>query len=211
MKKNNASEAAPLNGNVWTSREAYLLAMVCLLCGLVMGYLVRGSSPAAPLAVGAATPAQNPAPGSAPLHSAEAVQPLAAPMLAALKADPKNLDALVGLGNLYYDHHVYDQAILFYTRALELKPGDVNVRTDLGTAYWYSGHADNAIAEYEKVLKAQPGFAPALLNRGIVLLEGLKDAGGAIASWEKLLATNPLYPDQARVRSLIAEAKARAK
>jgi tetratricopeptide (TPR) repeat protein len=209
MKKTNAPEVESSTG--WSSREAYLLALVCLLCGFGMGYFIRGSSPALPVSVGAATPLA-PAPSDgATLHSAEALQPLAAPMLAAVKADPKNRDALVQLGNLYYDHHVYPEAIQYYTRALELKPDDVNVRTDLGTAYWYSGFADNALAEYEKVLQLKPDYAPTLMNLGIVRLEGLKDARGAIAAWEKLLTVSPQHPEKQRVLALIEQAKTRLK
>jgi tetratricopeptide (TPR) repeat protein len=205
MKKTNTPEVqVPV---AWSSREAYLLALVCLLCGFGMGYFIRGSSPAMPISVGAATPAaQAPADGPT-LHSAEALQPLAAPMLAAVKADPMNRDAIVQLGNLYYDHHVYPEAIQYYTRALELKADDVNVRTDLGTAYWYSGFADNAVAEYERVLKLKPDYAPTLMNLGIVRLEGLKDPRGAITAWEKLLAVNPQHPEKQRVLALIEQAK----
>ena len=197
----------------WTSREAYLLALVCLFAGLALGYLFRGSS-AVP-ALGASTAAQTPAAplGVSPvadnsaLHSAQALEPLARPFLLAIQADSKNVDALVQLGNLYYDHHVYPEAIAYYKRALELRPKDLNVRTDLGTAYWYSGFADPAVAEYQKVLAAQPAFAPALMNLGIVKLEGMKDAAGAIVAWEKLLATNPQHPERDRVLSLIERAR----
>jgi tetratricopeptide (TPR) repeat protein len=205
MKTTNAPDVQ--SPTPWSSREAYLLALVCLLCGFGMGYFVRGSSPAMPATVGAATPAtQSPTSGST-LHSADALQLLAAPMLAAVKADPKNRDAFVQLGNLYYDHHVYPEAIQYYTRALELKADDANVRTDLGTAYWYSGFADNAVAEYEKALKAKPDYAPTLMNLGIVRLEGLKDARGAIVAWERLLTTSPQHPERQRILALIEQAK----
>lgn len=207
---------ASSNAN-WTSREAYLLALVCLLSGLALGYLFRGSSPPgstagvpAPSAV-SSVPGGAPAAGGAALHSAEAVEPLAAPLLAAVKANPGNVQALVELGNLYYDHHVYPQAIEYYRRALEFRPDDPNVRTDLGTAYWYSGFADQAIAEYTKVLAKNSTFAPAMLNTGIVRMEGLKDYAGAVAAWEKLLATNPQHPERGRVEGLIAQTRARMK
>lgn len=35
--------------------------------------------------------------------------------------------------------------------------------------------------------------------------DGKRDYAGAIAAWEKLLASNPLYPDVRKVRTLIAE------
>jgi len=204
----NQNAAAPGTAT-WTSREAYLLALVCLMVGILIGYLFHGSSaPVATVGQAGAMPPQAAAPSAgSPTHSAEALAPMAAPLLMAVKADPKNVEALVQLGNLYYDNHVYPQAIEYYARALEMKPDDANVRTDLGTAYWYSGFPDKAIVEYEKSLKVQPGHAHTLFNMGIVRMEGLKDPAGAIAAWEKLLAANPDYPEKDRVRALIAQAK----
>ncbi len=198
------------SGGTWTSREAYLLALVCLMLGLVVGYMFRGSA-AVPGAVpvttaGVTPPAGAPQAPSAP-PTAESLQPLAAPLLAALKADPKNADTLVQLGNLYYDNRVYPQAIEYYTRALELRPNDPNVRTDLGTAFWYSGFAEKAVAEYQKSLAANPTHDHTLFNLGVVRSEGLKDYPGAIAAWEKLLSTNPNYPEKQRVLDLIEKAK----
>jgi len=200
----------------WSSREAYLLGLVCLMVGLLIGYLFRGSS--APLATsgqsisnppgqfGTPAAASMPPAANAPA-TAESLQPLAAPLMAALRVDPKNVENLVQLGNLYYDHQVYPQAIEYYTRALELRPNDVNVRTDLGTAYWYSNLPQQAVKEYEKSLAINPSHPNTLFNMGIVRSQGLKDPPGAIAAWEKLLKTNPDYPEKQRVLSLIAQAK----
>jgi tetratricopeptide (TPR) repeat protein len=206
VPENQNSAAAPAT---WTSREAYLLALVCLMVGILIGYLFHGSSaPVATAGPAAATQTVPAAPSAgSPTHSAEALEPMAAPLLMAVKADPKNVAALVQLGNLYYDNHVYPQAIEYYARALEMKPDDANVRTDLGTAYWYSGFPEKAIVEYEKSLKVQPGHAHTLFNMGIVRMEGLKDPAGAIAAWEKLLAANPGYPEKDRVRALMAQAR----
>ena len=170
-----------------------------------MGYIFRGSSPAP--VVGATSPGTSApaAPGAMP--SAESLQPLAAPLLAALKADPKNFETLVQLGNLYYDHRIYPEGIEYYTRALELRPNDVNVRTDLGTAFWYSGFPEKAVAEYEKSLAVDPTHANTLFNLGIVRSEGLRDPAAAITAWEYLLKSHPEYPEKQRVLELIAKAR----
>jgi cytochrome c-type biogenesis protein CcmH/NrfG len=210
-QKQNSHHAPAASPGTWTSREAYLLALTCLVVGILIGYLFHGSSTSVVTTAGQGTPAAGapgaPATGGDPTHSAEALQPLAAPLLTALKAEPKNVKVLVQLGNLYYDNHVYPEAIQYYTKALELEPNDVNVRTDLGTSLWYAGFPDKAVAEYEKSLKVQPNHPQTMFNLGIVKMEGLKDAKGAIAAWEKLLVTNPGYPERERVTALIAQAK----
>lgn len=188
----------------WSSREAYLLALVCLLTGLVMGYLFHGSSaPVAPT-VAAAQPA---APPQAAMPSGQDLGPLAAPLLSALKVDPNNFDTLVHLGNLYYDHQVYPDAIEYYGRALAIRPDEVNVRTDLGTAFWYSGFPEKAVAEYDKALTVDPKHANTLFNMGVVKLEGLKDAAGALAALEKLMTSNPAPQQRTRAAEMMARAR----
>jgi tetratricopeptide (TPR) repeat protein len=207
-RENNSS------GGTWTTREAYLLALVCLTLGLVVGYMFRGSAAVpgpAPLTTAGVIPAANAPPTAAAPPTAESLQPLAAPLLAALKADPKNFDTRVQIGNLYYDNRVYPQAIEYYTQALELRPGEANVRTDLGTAFWYSGFPEKAVAEYQKSLAVNPTHANTLFNLGVVRSEGLKDYAGAVAAWEKLLSTNPIYPEKQRVLELIEKAKSQKK
>jgi cytochrome c-type biogenesis protein CcmH/NrfG len=196
------------DSGTWSSREAYLLALVCLLSGLVLGYLFHGSGAPVASTVAAAQPAGPAAQPSMP--SAQDLTPLAAPLLAALKVDPNNYETLVQLGNLYYDHHVFPEAIQYYGRALTIRPNDPNVRTDLGTAFWYAGFPEKAVAEYEKSLAADPQHANTLFNLGVVRLEGLKDAQGAIAAWEKLLAANPSVAQRGRAMELIAQARQQA-
>jgi len=44
---------------------------------------------------------------------------------------------------------------------------------------------------------------------GVVRADGKRDYAGAIAAWESLLQSNPTYPDVAKVRSSMADARAR--
>jgi len=193
---------------LWTPREAYLLALVCLLSGLMLGYLFHGSSPAVlqtPLTASSSAPVS---PASSPMPSAQALAPLAAPLLTALKADPRNAATLTRLGDLYYDHQAYPEAIQYYVQALEVEPKNLNARTDLGTAYWYSGFPEKAVAEYEKSLAVDVNHVNTLFNMGIVRLEGLKDASGAIKYFEKVLESNSASPEQReKVREMLAKAK----
>ncbi len=180
----------------WTIRKVCLVALVWLLAGFVLGYQFRGST------------------GKMVPLSANALSRAAAPMLAALRADPNNVETLMQLGNFYYDHYdhqLYQKATEYYGRALELRPNDMNVRTDLGTAYWYSGLPEKAVTEYEKSLALDPTDANTLFNLGVVRLEGLKDAKGAIAAWEKLLATNPQAQQRQQAMELIAKARAQTR
>lgn len=187
----------------WSTREAYLLALVCLFMGLIVGYVFRGSPAQGPAV---ATPAVAAAPQQMPA-SPESLNVVAAPLLDALKANPKDAETLAKLGNLYFDHQFYSESVKYYQQALELRPNDADVRTDMGTAYFYMGFADRAVAEFEKSLQADPKHLNSLFNLGIVRSQGLKDYAGAVQAWERLLQVSPDHPQKEKIRQLIAEAK----
>lgn len=201
---------------IWTDVQAYTLAVICLLLGVVGGWLIRGSqSPASSPAAAASSPAPNGMGGAMDSQpSAEKLRQMAdaqaAPLIEKLKADPKNPDLLVNVGNAYYDAQQFPVAIDYYGRALAIKPADASVRTDMATAYWYMGDTDRAIAEFNTSLTYEPNKANTLFNLGLVKWRGKMDLNGAVADWEKLLATNPNYEAKDKVEQLIAEAKKHA-
>jgi tetratricopeptide (TPR) repeat protein len=207
----------------FTSAQAYTLAVITLAIGIAVGYFARGSAPVsapnetaqaasfpAGMGGGAMGSAQLPGIGSAQQQqgaSPEMLAKAAEPLLAQLKANPKDFETLTKLGNLYYDGSAYPQAIEYYEKALNVQPNNPDVRTDLGTAYWYTGNADQAIANFEKALAIRPNHPGTLFNLGIVRWQGKKDPKGAIGAWEKLLQTNPDYPQKEQVQKLIEGAK----
>ena len=129
------------------------------------------------------------------------------PLLEKLKADPTNAGLLANIGNVYYDTQQYPTAIDYYQRALKVEPANTGVRTDMATAYWYTGNADTAIAEFQKSLSYEPNKANTLFNLGIVEWQGKMDIDKAVATWQKLLDTNPNYEGKEKVLELMAQAK----
>ena len=198
----------------WTGVQAYTLAVVCLLLGMAGGWLIRGSqAPAAAAPVESAS-ASAPAPPGGAMNSQPTPEQLkrmadtqAAPLIEKLKSDPNNPELLTSIGNYYYDAQQYPTAVDYYQRSLKAKPSDASVRTDMATAEWYMGNADGAIAEFDKALTYEPNKPNTLFNRGLVKWQGKMDVKGAVADWEKLLATNPNYEGKHKVEQLIAEAK----
>src|SRR5271157_5938318 len=140
----------------WTSVQAYVLAVICLLVGIAGGWFIRGSqSPAAAAteAPSASAPAMGNVNAAAQAPSPAEMQKMAdtqaAPLLDKLKADPTNAGLLENIGNIYYDAQLYPTAIDYYQRALKVEPTNTGVRTDMATAIWYTGNADAAIAEFQ--------------------------------------------------------------
>jgi len=201
----------------WTSVQAYVLAVVCLLVGVAVGWLFRGSqSPAADAPMQTASAAAPAGMGAgmnmqpSPEQMKKMADTTAAPQLEKLKADPNNPGLLASIGNVYYDAQIYPVAIDYYQRALKARPEDVSIRTDLGTADWYIGNTDAAIEEFNKALSYDPNNANTLFNLGIVKWQGKMDIDGAVSAWQKLLEKNPTYEGKERVEQLIAQAKKHA-
>ena len=212
------------NGSAgFTTAQAYTFAVITLAIGIAVGYFARGSASApnvpetaqaaAPAATGSPmgmSPAQLPGIGSAQQPQAPSPQMVAqaaAPLLTQLQNNPNDVETVIKLGNLYYDSQAYPQAIQYYEKALVAQPKNADVSTDLGTAYWYTGDADRAIASFERALSTRPDRASTLFNLGIVRWQGKKDPKGAVVAWEKLLKTNPDYPQKEQVQMLIERAK----
>lgn len=199
------------SAGAWTGTQAYLLAVFCLLLGVALGYLFRGSASPAAATTTNAQPggdSRQPAPASADVQAALAQA--AAPLLDAINRNPNDYDSLVKLGDVFYDGQQYPNAIQYYERALAIHPENPDVRTDMGTAYWYTGDADKAIAAMQTSLKYRPGHPQTLFNLGWVRWQGKADPKGAISAWEQLLKANPDYPQRQQVEQYIAKAKEHA-
>jgi cytochrome c-type biogenesis protein CcmH/NrfG len=210
---NDKVESANLNGK-WQSWQVYVMAAVCLLVGVLVGYLVRGSAPAA----STQAPAAQSAPGApaAPQQKVPTLDDMkrmadkqTEPLLAKLKTDPNNADMLNQVGNIYRMTHQFQTAATYYRKSLDLNPKNVGPRTDLASCLYYQGDVDGAIAQLEKSLTYDPKHAGTLLNLGLIRWKGKNDSAGAIASWQKLLKLYPNYQHRDTVEKLIAEAKTR--
>lgn len=122
-----------------------------------------------------------------------------------LEKDPKDIEALVFMGNANYDIQRFEKAKEFYQRALEVDPNNTHVRTDLASSYRSLGETDLALEELNKVLKADPKHEVALYNSGIILLNDKNDAEKATAAWEKLVQLKPNDPLSEELKKKIGE------
>lgn len=174
-----------------------------VLFGVIVGYMLGVSrTGAGSLPMAAVQAAAAPAPGLANEQELQGWRNI-------LASDPKNLRANVELANRLYDAGRYGDALPYYQQAFTIDSKNVNVSTDLATALYYAGRADEALAQFERSLAIDPKHGQTLFNLGIVKRDARNDPKGAIAAWERLLTSVPDYPDAAKVRTMIAELKAR--
>jgi cytochrome c-type biogenesis protein CcmH/NrfG len=181
-----------------SSVNVLFAGVACLIVGLLIGYYFGLRSAKTSGSAGAIP--SNALPGKpAAFIQSEAT------LRAMIQSDPKDLNALIQLGNLYYDHGQFHDAADWYGRALEINPDNADVLTDRGTSLWNLGQADAALADFQKALAIDPSHAQTLYNMGVVYLNGKADPAEARKVWERLLATNPNYPDRAGLQQRIAE------
>jgi cytochrome c-type biogenesis protein CcmH/NrfG len=211
---NEAVEQAT-GGSAWQVKQVYTMAAICLLVGLAIGYLFRGSqSPAlpAPGVGGGQPPAVTGAMGDRQMPSLEQMKQMAdkkaAPLLEKLKSDPNNSDLLVQVGNLYKATHQFKDAISYYGQALKADSKNVVARNEMASCLYYTGDVDGALIQLEQSLKDDPKNADALFNLGAIKLDAKKDAKGALAAWRQLLKSNPALDarKKAEVEKAIADA-----
>ena len=199
---------------VWSAVQTYTLAIVCLVIGVAIGYLVRGSA-AAPTAAARPTATQAEAApagmGQQKMPTLEDMKRMAdkqaGPLLDKLKSDPKDVQTLNKTALTYKSAHQFGEAITYFQKALAIDPKNVPIRTDMASCMYYTGDVDGAIAQLEKSLTYDPKHAGTLMNLGIIKWKGKDDVNGAIAAWQTLLKADPNFPQKDRIESLIAEAK----
>ncbi len=212
----------------WQAKQVYALAAVCLLIGLAVGYLFRGSrSPAVPpanamQATGDASAAAHGGMGGPnAMGSGMGGQPTldqmkqmadkkAEPLLAKLKDDPKNADLLINLGNIYFSTHQFQTAADYYGKSLEVKPKNIPIRTQMASCLYYLGDVDGSLQQLTQATADDPKDANSLFNLGMIRWRGKKDSKGALAAWTQLLRTNPeMEPaKKAQVQKLMADVRA---
>ena len=120
-----------------------------------------------------------------------------------LRKDPNNLQALIGIGNLYFDTKQDLLAIGNYQKALALDPSNVNVRTDMAVCYRRTGNPDRAVEELKKAISMDPRHAQSRYNLGVILIHDKNDPEGGLKAWEGLLENVPDYPYRDQLKAEI--------
>jgi len=201
-------------GRGWTIRQVYVTAAICLLAGVALGYLFRGSqkstiSAAAPVTTqSSADPRQMP--GIEQMKQMADKQ--AEPLLAKLRSDANNPELLVSIGRLYESAHQFKEAAGYYEKSLSIKPGNVALRNEMASCLYYSGDVDGALKQLDQSLKDDPKNANSLFNLGMIRWRGKNDSQGAVTAWQRLLKLNPDLENEKKnqVQRLIADARQHA-
>ncbi|MBK7963929.1 MAG: tetratricopeptide repeat protein [Bacteroidetes bacterium] len=112
----------------------------------------------------------------------------------AIRANPKNTDALYGRGLFYQENERnYDQAVQDYTNAILINPKAANAHYALGYIhYQYLKVYSQAIIHFNDAINVSPEWPEAYFNRGLTY-ETQGNVAAAQADYEKALKLNPNY------------------
>jgi len=196
---------------IWSNAQAYTMAAICLLLGVVAGFLLHAPAVASPSLPAASVSA--PAPQVAPtpqMPSAADMKRMAdkqvAPLLANLQKNPKDADLLAKIAHAYLSAEQYKSAQQYYEQSIALKPAP-EAMNELAFAYVKMGDVDKGIATLNRALAIDPKNSKVLFNLGIFEWLGKMDAKAALATWQTLLKADPNFPKKAQVEQMMAQAK----
>jgi len=188
-----------------TKETAILLIVIAFLVGFITGATVailkgtKGTEKAAmvqkPQMALPQAPPSSPSPDLAELNLKIQV------LKDIVKKDPKNLPALVELGNLYFDAGQPKEAIQSYSQYLTAKPDNADVRTDMEIMHRALGDFDRAVEEFKKAVQSDPKHVNSRYNIGIVLLHDENDIQGATKAWEEHLKVDSKGERALRVKA----------
>ena len=99
----------------------------------------------------------------------------------------------LSLADIYYDIEDMDEAIKYYTLAIEGGYKDAKVFSRLAMAFWERDYVENAIEFYTRAIDIEPDYEIAYNNLGVVYFDGLNDAERAKPCFEAALKLNDNY------------------
>ena len=92
-----------------------------------------------------------------------------------------------------YQRRELDDAIAYYTKAIELNPADISITSpahyNRGLVYYSKGEVECAIVDYTRAIELNPNFDAAYYNRGVVHCEK-KAFEHAIADYTRAIELN---------------------
>lgn len=123
-----------------------------------------------------------------------------------LEKDPNDLEAILALGNVYFDigyfkkeNKMLVKSREYYERILKERPTDADVRTDYGLTFFLTDppESERAIAEYKKSLGNNPKHEKSLqvLVQALVSIGKTDEARDYLTRLEEINPKNTFLPE----------------
>jgi protein O-mannosyl-transferase len=111
-----------------------------------------------------------------------------------LAKSPRKARVQSNLGGAYLGAGVYDKALEYLTRSLELDPKVMVVHFNLGVAYQKTGDVKKAVAHFHRALELDPEFVVIrFILGGLYIDNGQYEE--AVGEFKALVSAYPYYPE----------------
>lgn len=164
--------------------RVFPVVLMLVVAGLVYGvYQVGGGAPSNTGAKGNATAS----PTAQPLDEAKVAE-----LMTKLQANPKDVDTLRSLGDVYFQASDYKTAATWQQKIIDINPKDINARLALGVALFNTGDTAGAEQHWLKAVEIDPNQAEAHYDLGFLhLSKNPPDNAKAKAEWEQVIKIDP--------------------
>lgn len=197
------------------SRDNFLFAVIGILLGFIVGFMLHGvmSQRDAERAAASTTQRQQQLPPDHPpigadgstndsQQSMEQVQQT----IARARNNPKDFEAQIMAANLEYQIGQYDEAIKFLLTANQIKPDDYNTVANLGMVNMDAGHMEAAEKWYRAALAKKPDDVAVLDGLcNVLLTAGKKQQAEEMIN--KLAKADPSNQDLSQFRDRLSKLK----
>ena len=196
------------------TRENFLFAIIGILLGFIVGFMLHGVMSQRDAERSAATtqrqqlPPDHPPVGSDGTGGGDPQQsmPEVQQLIQKARSNPKDFDAQIMAANLEYQIGQYDESVKFLLTANQIKPDHYGTIANLGMVNMDAGHLDAAEKWYRAALAKDPTDVQVLDGLSNVLLKAGK-AGPAEEIINRLAKADPTNEDLAQFRTRLAEIK----
>jgi tetratricopeptide (TPR) repeat protein len=124
-----------------------------------------------------------------------------------LQENPQDLSAATRLANLHHDVQMWDQAAVFYEKAVALSPDDPDLLTDLGVCYRALDRFGDALEMFSRAQAADPDHWQSLFNTAVVAAFDLGEYDRALEALEPLERKVPPLPRVTELRQAVERAR----
>lgn len=126
---------------------------------------------------------------------------------AILKADPKNCEATRGLGSVYQAERQFQLAVVYFSRAAQLKRDDPQIFRELAFAQEAAGDSMGALSSLQESLKLDPGQSDLMTLQGELALGGARNPLEGLPDLPKMPGVDRINPRPIDPASLIPRPK----
>ena len=194
-----------IDSNSVKKDRVVIFTLIAFISGFLAGVIYSAAkAPTAPAQLGGAQyPATQPSQG---IPQGEKIYSL----LQRIEDNPQDIDALIELGDIYFDRNSHQEGIEIFTKAELIDPTNIHVLNDLGLLYMNIGNYDKAVEKFETVLNIDPSQNHSLYHVGLIYSEkGEREK--ALNAFENVLKLNPTPELAAQVEQAVAALKGELK